>query len=408
MGSQRIVQNLRIVMCGTGWRDLLVASSGALVCTATNAFLTGGIGPFGRMVGLDETAAGLILGAGSLAAVVAAPTFGYASERWGRRKMMLLAMLPLIAGAFIMAALFAKPEMAAGPTLLVSLVLARALQTGGGTGMIPLTQALAADKTTQDQRARGMAIVGAALSAGTVAGSLLLWATGRLGAEIGLAALSAGGLVSLIGIATCLSDPPRSASLQIPAPTLRCLRRTWPYLGVTFLGLTAYLTVVPVIGLRLIDALGFEPGGAASTAGIVMTLSSAAMVLSQAQVALFGARRFGMILTLGCVAGGVALGSLALAGSLPALVLAMGCTGVFLGQVAPVNHAALSLAAPPDSQGRVAGLNSFLRSLAMVIGPLLGFSLYQAGPHLPFVVAMLCLFIAALLPFARYPLHALT
>jgi MFS family permease len=388
----------RIGMGKTAWVDIFGAASGALVCTAANAYLTGGLGPFSRMIGLNDTSTGLILSVGAVAAILIAPICGYASERWGRRRVMLLAMPPLIAGPTIMAVVFANPTLLPAQLILPLLILARALQAGGGTGMIPLAQAYAADATEADQRARGMGLVGAMLSAGTVAGSVLLWLAARQGAEIGFAALAVAGMASLIAIVAGVPETsPRLVSVR-PQSTLACLRRTWPFLAITFLGLTAYLMVVPLIGLRLIDALGLPPGDAAATAGIVMTVASIAAALSQAQVALFSARRFLMILTLGCVVTGVAVGCVAVAGSVLAIALAMGIAGIALGQVSSVNHAALSLAAPIASQGRVSGLNALIRGVAMVVGPMLAIALYHANHRAPLVLAMLLLFVAAVLP----------
>lgn len=76
-----------------------------------------------------------------------------------------------------------------------------------------------------------------------------------------------------------------------------------------------------------------------------------------------------------------------LAGNIPLLVVAMGVIGLGLGLVAPGFTAGASLAVGPDEQGAVGGLISACPAGGFVLGPLVGTSLYQLQPILPYLVA---------------------
>ena len=87
---------------------LLAATIGTYIYTAGGAFLTVALAPAARELGMVATQAGLILSSGAFAAVILAPVWGYASERLGRRMLMLLATAMVALSPAVMAVVFGR------------------------------------------------------------------------------------------------------------------------------------------------------------------------------------------------------------------------------------------------------------------------------------------------------------
>src|SRR3954468_21579353 len=79
-----------------------------------------------------------------LAATIAAPIYGHLGDRFGRKRMLLVAL-----GVFTVA----SAACAAAPTL-ITLIAARALQGLGGGGLMTLSQALIGEHVPPRERAR--------------------------------------------------------------------------------------------------------------------------------------------------------------------------------------------------------------------------------------------------------------
>lgn len=369
------------------------AASGALAYAAANAFLAAGLGAFGRPHGLDEAEAGLVLAVGAVAGVLFAPIWGYGSERFGRRRLLLLASVVMTLAPLAMALIFAStwPTVA----LVPALVVARALLSTGGAGLVPLAQANVADTATSERRLQGMGAVSFALSLGTLLGSLLLSVVDRTGVILGLLSLLAVGALSTVIIWVWVPDRgrPQAETSDVAIE----MDAVWPFLAITFSGFLAYGMVVPLIGLRFIDILGMSPEGAAAAAGMVLTVTSVALALSHASVALVGGFGFSAMLIAGCMSGAGAFLLLTLSADVGSTAFAMALIGLTLGQAGPANNAALSLVAGALAQGKAAGLNAAARNLGLAVGPLIGGLLYQQSIALPFHVAALMLIFTALL-----------
>jgi MFS family permease len=119
-------------------------------------------------MGLVETQAGLILSSGAFAAVILAPAWGYASERLGRRVLMLLATALVALSPAVMAVVFGR-TLALEPWAIFAVLLgARLVQSAFGAALIPLTQGYVAALTSAERRIGGMGFMTVAVTLGTV------------------------------------------------------------------------------------------------------------------------------------------------------------------------------------------------------------------------------------------------
>lgn len=246
------------MLCGgTVTRAGTFAAIGLSLATfaALNIFIAGGIGVAGRALGLTDAASGLILSFGALAGMLAAPLWGMASDVWGRRRTLLLAVPMLSLAAAILAVVFQTES----PLALAGLVLGRLLHAVFGAAIIPASQALTADLTTQARRTGGMAAMSATLGLGSMAGSLLLAVTAKGGLQTGFAILGGLGLLAVAMMILFLSDH-LGQRFRPAMPTRLPLRLIWPNLLVTVAGFSTYTMILPLHGVRLLDQGGALSG----------------------------------------------------------------------------------------------------------------------------------------------------
>jgi MFS family permease len=114
-----------------------------------------------RELGASHTQAGLALGIyGGTQALLQLP-FGMASDRFGRKPMIYIGLLMLVAGSF----------MAAGAHDITQVIIGRALQGSGAISAVVM--ALLADLTREEHRTKAMAMIGTTIGA-TFALSLVI------------------------------------------------------------------------------------------------------------------------------------------------------------------------------------------------------------------------------------------
>lgn len=164
-----------------------------------------------QLAGGDNlTLVGAALGAYGLAQAILQLPFGMASDRWGRKPMIVIGLVVFAAGSFL----------AAGATDIWTAIAGRTLQGAGAISSVVV--ALAADLTRVQHRAKVMALIGAMIGASF---ALSLVAAPALYRVIGMGGLFAlTGALSLAAIAVVVwmvpPVPPRA-----PAPEGGGLRK---------------------------------------------------------------------------------------------------------------------------------------------------------------------------------------
>ena len=141
------------------------------------ALLSQGGAPGGWLRGVTVQV-GLLTAVYPLLQLLVAPVWGRMSDSVGRRRLLLIG----IAGAVASYVLFAMA------TSLTMLYVARALGGLLSSAIFPAASAYVADSTTETERGRGMAWLGAASSLGAVVGPALGGALARTGWELRTAA----------------------------------------------------------------------------------------------------------------------------------------------------------------------------------------------------------------------------
>ena len=161
-----------------------------------------------QLAGGDNlTLVGIALGAYGLSQAILQIPFGIASDRWGRKPVIVAGLLILAAGSFL----------AATATDIWTTIAGRTLQGAGAISSVVI--AFAADLTREQHRAKTMAMIGAMIgfsfALSLVAAPVLYRSIGMGGLFVLTGALAIGA----IGVVAVLVPPapPRPAALHVQA-----------------------------------------------------------------------------------------------------------------------------------------------------------------------------------------------
>ena len=358
------------------------------------------LAPLGREVGLGEVQIGLIITCSSLVFTLTSPVWGRSCDRWGRKPVMLLGLFGYAFGLTLFASvfLFGLKGLLSGLTLYLLAISSRVLMASLMSASPAAASAYIADTTSAEQRVAGMGQLGAARTLGAILGPALSGVFAVLGLLAPLYIAVAITLVSSILIALVLREPPRTSPRTTPKPRLK-LRdgRYFPFILVGFVTFFGFSMMGQTIGFYIQDR--FHLDGQATAQAIGLGMGGSALMSFLAQTFLAGRGRLSpkQLMNLGLPILLLGFGLLPLAGSLAMLVVTMGILGMGIGMVSPGYTAGASLAVGPEEQGAVGGLISACPAAGFVLGPIVGTSLYQLQPTLPYYCAA-----ALMLPLILY------
>ena len=313
---------------------------------------------------------GVAGGAAGFALAIMAPIWGVLSDRFGRKSMLLRAMI----GGGVTVALIA---FARGPLDVVGL---RLLQ-GIFSGTIGAITTLVATGTPRERVGWAMGLMSSAVALGGATGPLI---AGLAGSYFGLRfTFVAGGgllLVAVIPVFLFVKEAPLKRSAGRPAPAASVLRQA----GVGTLGAVAVLLVAQSLGqvsqsgmqqlvvLKLIDLTN---AGVGSTAVVGVAFAAAGLASALAAISYtkllprLGYR--GVIIGAALLAG-VALLLMGSAGAIVVVVASTFLAGLFFGTLAPATSAMIGLETPAEVQGRIFGLSASATAVGFAVGPLGG------------------------------------
>lgn len=327
---------------------------------------------------------------------LAAPLWGRLSDRFGRRPIILLGLWGS-AGSY---ALFGIAPLTEAP---LAVLFASRLLAGTFGGTISTASAYIADVTPREERARGMALIGAAFGIGFTIGP----AIGGLGDLLSRSApgfiASGFSILALLYALKNLPEPERHARhtsrvwLDVGAVKTALARQAVPHLLTTgFVAVACFAlleSTLSLLGKEVYDFSPFEVGLLFSYLGFWSAVNQGVVVRRLL-------KRVGeeTLLVVGPILLGVGLLGIGLADSLWMLALISPLPVLGFGMITPSTSSLLSRRTPPTEQGGMLGLNQSLQSLARIIGPYAGISLFELSAPLPFYlgagIALLPLFFA--------------
>jgi len=375
-------------------------------------------GPGGAVIGI-------LFAVFSLMQFVFSPFWGRLSDRVGRRPILLISLT----GSVVFYALYgwavsvpAQPAPAAAAAWwALALILLARVGAGIAGASVGTAAAVIADCTTPENRARGMALIGIAFGGGFTLGPLIAyfglalfqrerWGVGAIASLLSFVALL---------IAVFVFRETRRPGAR-PTRMLHGVARSMAVLRMPSVGILVLVYFLAIFSmanfestLALFTERAFGMGDDANflvfaSVGCVLLLAGGGYRPLAKRLAERRLLTIGVILMLvglagvGVVAVGLAgraqvagPGSLWRAAFYAAAALAV--TGFAF--VNPSVSALISRQAPADRQGEVLGVNQSFASLARILGPLAGLSLFSlhSSHGLPYAAAVVVLAGVALL-----------
>ena len=353
---------------------------------------------------------GLLTASYAAAQLLGAPFLGRLSDRYGRRPILLVSIF----GTFVSLVLLGVADalgnalagwfgLAASANILILGLLFLARVTDGLTGgNISVAQAYITDVTTEENRAQGLGMIGAAFGLGFIIGP----ATGGLLSTYGYAvpAFAAAGL-ALLNLAAIYFYLPESLTVEKrmemaanqserPSFSLKSLwqalnrPRVGPLLHIRFFFGLAFSIFQTIFALYALYRLDLD----ARATGFILTYVGFLSVFVQGFAVGKLSKKFkeNHLILVSTILMAVSLLAWAFAPNVITLLVIMAPLAFAGGILGTILNSALSKAVYPEEVGGTLGLSASLESLTRVIAPSLGgFLLGQVGTWAPGVLAAL-------------------
>ena len=340
----------------------------------------------------------LLVATQSLALLVSVPLWGLASDRWGRKPVILISFAGT-ALAFLVIALADQ---------LWLLFLARAL-AGTASGDLAAGPAYIADVTTPERRARAMGLLGATFAAGFVIGPALgatLAGDDPSLASFRLPLFIAAGLAGLGFVVAALflreSRAGRRGGPHAAARSLRTILAALHFPKLPLIASILFLFGFVFAGMESTLAIWSEAqlGWGPRQVGYLLTFAGVIALIVQGGLIGPLSRRYGeaRLIVVACALLGAGMALIPFVTALPLLMLAVACLsgGYSLGN--PSLQSLISRLSHVERTGGALGLGQSTISLSRVAGPPgAGFLFENQGRAAPYFAGALIMVLVVLL-----------
>jgi DHA1 family multidrug resistance protein-like MFS transporter len=344
------------------------------------------------------TELGLLVASYAVMRLIFGPIWGSISDRIGRKPVLMIGMLGYAITMFWFGL----------ATQLWMLFVARSLSGILSSATSPTTMAYISDSTTEQDRGRGMGILGAAVGLGTVIGpGLGGWLAGDTLTQAALSTpfFIAGGMsllaLLLIGLLLpeSLSEQAKEQARSISQENTRALLRPgdlWRALSssigallfMAFLvafGMTAFFGI---FGLFALQKFNYGP----QEVGMVLMIMGLVSAIGQGLLTGPLTERWGEapVIKAALLVSALAFASMALVQSTPTVLAA---TAIFSLAIALLTPAVTSLTSKHTTllQGITMGLSNSFGSLGRIFGPLIAGLLLDVDANLPYLFGSIVL-----------------
>ena len=344
---------------------------------------------------------GMLTGVYALGQLIFAPAWGRLSDRTGRRPLVLVG----IGGYVIAQVLFGLS------TSLWTLYVARILGGVLSSATLPVSAAYVADLTADEERSRGMAWLGTAVSLGFVVGPALggtlsrkdLHFTARYGHfmidsfSVPFFAAAILGLLTLFAAMRWLPESlaahaPRAAGAE--TDWRRLARSLGPLLGLALVGQFALAIFETTFALYAQAKFNYGP----VRVGAVFVVCGLVMTVFQVGAVGFLAGRMREIYQIGAGFGlmGISLALLVVAHSTSSVFALVGLLALGTAFVSPNLAALISKRGGGRRVGAALGVQNAANSLGQASAPLLGGALFVWQMNAPYLLTAALLLVVAL------------
>ena len=316
------------------------------------------------------------------------PHWGRASDRRGRRYIIVLGLCGYVVGALVFAAAgwIGMLGIVTGWSAYLALVFGRVVHALIMSAAQPAAMAYMVDTSTARQRVRSLGRLNAATQAGVMTGPLLVsFAAFHL--LLPLLVQVAMMLVALLLVWRCLPDSGVRHSEHTEPKRLRYLDPRYRYFVIaSFCTFMLMGVVMTTLAFYFQDLLQLTPAQAAQRFSVAIMFSSAAMMTAQLGLVRLVRSPITLIL-IGLPIVGCGYALIAAATGIRVLTLGMVCYGLGMGLATPAFGTGASLTVTNDEQGGLAGIMGSVAALGFLFGPLLGGYIYSLQHGAPYGLA---------------------
>lgn len=363
----------------------------AFVCSLAMMSFVAVLGPIARTLGLEPWQAGAVMTAGGLSLALFARSWGSLSDRWGRRRVLLLALSGFSCGHLAMSGFlgFSLHHSLPAGAAFGGLLLLRSI-SGMFYAAVPATgAALIADHVAPGLRTQALASLGAASALGLIIGPGLTALLVGQGLVLPIALSAALPFLALLMMWWWLPRSGTTGPVPGTRPRLNDRRLRLP-VAVAFASMLCVSIAQVAVGFYALDRLHLDPAAAGQTAGIALTGVGLALVLAQLllRAIAWPARRW---LIPGALVSALGFGSVAWADGAIGFWLGYFVAAFGMGWVLPSVAGLAADSVQAGEQGAAAGAIAGAHGWGMILGPVLGtliYSLHISGPYV-FMAAMM-------------------
>ncbi len=338
---------------------------------------------------ISESAIGITIAVYSLVQFLFNPVFGSLSDKYGRRKIILYTLLLNATGYII---------FSFSHTYLM-LILSRVVAGIGGSS-IGVAQAYIADVTTNEERSKGMGLIGVAFSLGFLFGPILGGILSHFGyMVVGLVSAS----FSILAFILSVFFLPESLSTnnQIIKRKIFDIKSFYRVIKLPSLGLLIILFFIltfsvaniygtfALLGYKLYQMTDMQIGFVFGFMGLVSAIVQGGLIGRLS-------KHFSdnTLISLGAFFTMVGLALIPYAGSINLLYFVCVILNLGTAILQPTLLGLISKVSLKNEQGMVLGTNQSLSAFARMLGPLWGgFSFQYLGYQIPFLTGAVFTFV---------------
>jgi DHA1 family tetracycline resistance protein-like MFS transporter len=348
---------------------------------------------YAETFGANALIIGLLSTSFSLMQFVFAPVWGRLSDRIGRRPVILLGLF----GSFVSYLVFGLANS------LVVLFVSRIFAGIAGAN-IPTAQAVIADSTTIENRAKGMGMIGAAFGLGFIFGPAIGGFLSRWGFSTPAFFASALSLANFIAAWFLLPETlnPAHRAGAAGGGRIAAFRRAVSRPHLPLLLVVYFIVVAAFSNFEAIFALFAEHRFqfTAATIGYVFAFVGVVLVIVQGGLVGRVVRRVGerKIVPVSLALAAIGMALLPADHSVPTLLVTLAILSIGMGFNNPSLVSLISQYSAAEDQGSILGVSQSLASLGRIIGPALGgFAFDRFGVDVPYESAAALIAIAAVI-----------
>jgi DHA1 family tetracycline resistance protein-like MFS transporter len=369
---------------------------------------------YAERFGASPFVVGLLAASYAAAQLIGAPVLGRLSDRHGRRPVLLISIAGTVLGFVLLGlaeplgtwlasllptSLIGENLATASNTIILGILFSSRLLDGITGGNISVAQAYITDITTEENRARGLGLIGAAFGLGFIIGPA---AGGALsaGGQYAIPSFFAAGLAFLNWIAVflwlpeSLTDKIKAQLAKQPARAILSVKELWqamkrprfgPLLHVRLWYGLAFATFTGVFALYAQYRLNLD----STQTGYILAYVGLLSVLVQGVAIGRLTKRFpeNRLIFGAAILLTVSFLGWALAPNVPILLIALAPVAFAAGVLNTVINSAITKAVYPEEVGGALGIAASIESFTRVIGPTVGgFILGALGTWAPGVM----------------------